>query len=205
MKITDIKEQRANKERCNVFIDGEFRFSADMEDVVKYKISIGREIEQCELEKLINTCEFSKAYKYALTLISRVDYTSFEIINKLKLKGYSIETINGVLEKLYYYKFIDDEKYLKKYVSYCLRIKKYGKNKIIAELKKKGFNSSDVEEIRINEDEEYENIKEITIKKLNSLKGKENLKPKLYRYLLSKGYEYDLIKKAIDEVIDNDL
>lgn len=205
LKITDIKEQRTNKERYNVFIDDEFSFSADMEDVVKYSISIDREIEQCELEKLKNTCEFSKAHKYALTLISKMDYTSFEITNKLKLKGYSIDTINEVLDKLYYYKFIDDEKYLKKYISYCLRIKKYGKNKIIAELRKRGFNSSDIEEIKIDEDEEYDNIKTAAIKKLNSLEGKENLKPKLYRYLLSKGYEYDLIKKAIDEVSDNEL
>lgn len=203
MKITDIKEQKAKRGRYNIFIDDEFCFSADMEDIIKYSISVDREIEEDEIDKLINICEFSKAYNYALSLVSRQDYTSFEIINKLKLKNYSLETINLVLEKLNYYRFIDDERYFKKYINYCLCTKKFGKNKIIAELKKKGFDNSYIDEIIIDEEKEYENIKEIAIKKLNSLNGKESLKPKLYRYLLSKGYEYDLVRKVIAEVLNN--
>lgn len=202
MVITGIKKQRYNEERYNVFIDSKFCFSASGEDIIKYSLNVAKEIEIEELEELIRNCEETKAYNYALNLLSIKDYTSKDIKTKLKLKQYSDKTIQLVLSKLELYKFVNDEEYVRKYIDYSLNVKKTGKNKIIFELQNKGIKSENMEFIEIDEELQYINAYNLASKKLRSIYNKANIKDKLYRYLLSKGYDFDLIKRVVRNLPD---
>jgi regulatory protein len=204
MKITEVSEQKRRKEKYNIFIDGEFCFSANLEDVIKHGIKVSKEITHDELESLIEQCEYSKAYNYSLNLLSKQDYTSFDMIKKLKSRSYGNLTITKVMEKLKSYGLINDVKYAQKYIKYCLDIKKYGKNKIMAELYRLGLKDIEGLDFSICEDTEYGNLREIAIKKYKTIEGKDNAKQKLYRYLLSKGYDFDLIRRAMREVTQDD-
>jgi len=204
VKITEVSEQKRKKERCNVFIDDEFCFSSDLEDIIKYGIKVNREITQEELEAFIEQCEYSKAYNYSLNLLSKKDYTTAEMTKKLKARSYGDSSISRVLDKLKSYGLINDIEYAKKYIRYCLSTKKCGKNKIMADLYNLGLTDIEGLDISICEDAEYENLREIAVKKLRSIEGKDNAKQRLYRYLLSKGYEYELIKRVMREVMQDD-
>lgn len=202
MLITDIKKQKHNESRYNIYIDSKFCFSASGEDIIKYSINENKEIEEEELENIIRRCEETSAYNYALNLLSNKDYTSMEIKNKLKLKEYSLQTIDSVLSKLESYGFINDEKYIKKYIDYSLNIRKTGKNKIMYDLKNRGLKSLDIESFEVDEEMQYANAYNLALKKIKSVSNGTRVEDKIFRYLLSKGYDFDLIKRVIRNVFD---
>lgn len=207
MIITKIKKQRYNESGYNIYIDYKFCFSASSEDIIKYSIKEEKEIESEELESLIKKCEETKAYNYALNLLSIKDYTSMDIKNKLKLKQYSDKTIQSILARLELCEFINDENYIKKYIDYSLNIKKTGKNKIMYDLQKKGIRSSEIESIEIDEEILYSNAYNLALKKIKSINSNTKIEDKIFRYLLSKGYDFDLIKKVLRNIfnsIEND-
>lgn len=201
MVITDIKKQKNNDSRYNIFIDSKFSFSAGNEDMIKYTITEGREIGEDELKDMIIKCEETAAYNYALTLLGIRDYSLKDMKSKLKQRHYSEQTICSILSKLQAYEFIDDEKYAKKYVDYSLNIKKIGKNKIMYDLQTKGIKLSNIDSIEIDEEKQYENAYNLALKKMNSLKNTTKPSEKVIRYLLSKGYEFDVIKKVVQVLI----
>lgn len=203
MVITEIKKQRYNESRYNIYIDSKFCFSASEEDLIKYTLTENRGLEEEELDEIIKKCEESNAYNYALNILNNRDYTSMDIKNKLKQKQYSIQTIESVLSKLESYGFIDDEKYIKKYVDYSLNIKKTGKNKIMYDLKSKGLKSSEIESIEVNEEIQFSNAYDLALKKLKSINSNKRIEDKIFRYLLSKGYDFDMIKRVIRKIFDS--
>lgn len=203
MVITEIKKQRYNESRYNIYIDSKFCFSASEEDLIKYTLTENRGLEEEELDEIIKKCEESNAYNYALNILNNRDYTSMDIKNKLKQKQYSIQTIESVLSKLESYGFIDDEKYIKKYVDYSLNIKKTGKNKIMYDLKSKGLKSSEIESIEVNEEIQFSNAYDLALKKLKSINSNKRIEDRIFRYLLSKGYDFDMIKRVIRKIFDS--
>lgn len=203
MIITNIKKQKQTESRYNIFIDSKFCFSAANEDIIKYSITEGKEIDKDDLENLIKKCEESTAYNYALILLNTRDYTSKDIRTKLKQKHYSEQTINIVLSKLQLYEFINDERFAKKYIDYSLNIKKIGRNKIMYDLQNRGIKNSDIESIEFDDEIQYSNAYNLALKKLKSIKNTAKPEEKVFRYLLSKGYEFDTIKKVLRKIFDN--
>ena len=73
---------------------------------------------------------------------------------------------------------------------------------LLFKLKRKGVSDTLVlhaMEERDMEKREYEVLKRAAVKKYRSLKGKEGLRDKLYRYLMGKGFDSAMIIEAINE------
>lgn len=202
MKVSSIEKQKNNK-RCNVFIDGEYGFSASMEDIVKYSIEEGKEFDKDEIDGIIEKCELSKAYERALIMLDKKDYLEIELIKKLKLLKYTDKTIYMVIEKLKSFNFINDDRYIKRYINDCISLKKFGRRKILHNLAQKGLKSIDADNINIDSEIEYHNALELAEKKLKLFHNEKNPKEKIYKYLLSKGYEYDIIKMVITKLFNS--
>lgn len=203
MKITSIIKQKYNEDRYNISIDGVFAFSASLEDILKYSIEENLELDRERIDYLIRQCEATKAFKYSLYLIERKDYTTKEIENKLLLKEYSELTVKEVIDKLSKLGFIDDNRYTERFVRDRLHLKKYGKRKILHELTMKGLSRETMDEIEIEEDVEYNNARSLAEKKYNQIKEKNNVKDKLFRFLAGRGYEFNLIKRVVNEIVKN--
>jgi len=118
---------------------------------------------------------------------------------KLKLLEYNLtqNKINDIIKLLKNDNFINEERFALAYVQGKFRIKKWGKNKIIAGLKQKKISDTIIQNVIKNiDDDEY--IK--TLKHLinNRIKDKKDLHDKIFlnktiNYLRTKGYEYHLI------------
>lgn len=66
MKITSISGQVKNPNRVNVSVDGKYRFSIDVFQLVDLGIKLGKEYDEDELVALEQESEFSKLYARAL-------------------------------------------------------------------------------------------------------------------------------------------
>jgi regulatory protein len=203
MKVTEINLQKNNVKKYNIYIDGVYNFSADLDDVIKHAIKIDMELNQQQLEMLIDVCEYTKAFNQSLNMIEMKDYTIHEIEVKLKNKGYSDNTIEKVIIKLVDLGFLNDSKYLVKYCKDSIHIKKHGLKKIEYDLKKKGLTEHEIILGQDDKEAMYQHALELANKKYRQLEGKNDIKGKVYRYLVSKGYDYDMIKKITNKICNN--
>ena len=145
--------------------------------------------------------EKSVALSKAVTLLGKNLKTKSQMRKYLTEKGYSPQIVNYVLEKLAEYNYINDENYAKIYVRSVKN--KYGKIKIKTELKLKGVSEKIIDDVLLEFESEEDVILTLATK---YLKGKEptyeNLS-KLYRFLLSKGFEYDEVSRCVKSFKEN--
>lgn len=66
LKITDLKQGVRNENRVNVYINGKYRLSLDIAQVVDLGVKVGLEITKERLAELKKASEFGKAYQRAL-------------------------------------------------------------------------------------------------------------------------------------------
>lgn len=140
--------------------------------------------------------DFNKALKYAFILLKFRQRHSAEILNRLTKKGYSLEVIEDVLDYLKKNKYIDDEEFVKNYIS-TLSKKGFGRRKILAGLKNMNISEKVLEDLEIPSNDEK--ILQLIDKKINQYKGKKNVVGKILRYLLSRGFEYDEILNCLNK------
>lgn len=195
-KITDIARQKRVKTRFSVFIDGEFVCGLDEVTVAAARLSIGDEITEDELKKLVFSSEVNCAFERAVSYLSSVPRARKEVYMYLIGKGYEKSIVIEVLNKLDSYRYIDDRAYAELYIK--SKSKKYGNFRIAAELRQKGVDGKIVDELLDDTDED---AVEVARKYLKSHRGADV--QKLKRFLASRGYSWDAVSDAVSELADD--
>lgn len=188
--ITEITYQTKNKNRCNLFIDGDFFAGVSLETVIKHRLKVGNNVDKTELSNLIENDERSEALAKAADYVSKSLKTKRQIKDYLIKKGYSEETAWYCIDKLKEYDYVNDCEYSKRYIESVS--KNCGKRLIEYKLMMKGVKKEDVISAYDNvEIDAKSNAKAIAEKYLkNKELTKENLL-KAYRYLMGRGFSYD--------------
>lgn len=195
-KITDIKEQLKNKKRVSVYLDGEFYCGLDLITALKYRLKVGEFIDESRLVKIQFEAELQACFDRALNFISASVKTQKQIQDKLKKLGYLDEIIEKVIEKLKSYGYVCDSDYAKRFTNTYKSTK--GKRLIKLELMKKGVKDIDAQTALNEIESQQDACNAIADKYLkNKEKDKKNIL-KCYKYLLSKGFDYDEAKQAVD-------
>ncbi|WMJ71755.1 regulatory protein RecX [Cytophagaceae bacterium ABcell3] len=131
-----------------------------------------------------------------------------EVHTKLKQYALKANDIEEIISFISDEGFVNDERFSKIYAGSKFRLSKWGKNKIKAGLFAKGV-SGTLAENAINEEIEKEEyylcLKELYQKKQAEVALKEGLsaidiKNRVFRYLLGKGYEMELIYEVEKEL-----
>jgi regulatory protein len=125
-----------------------------------------------------------------------------EVRNKLYELGFSTITVDDQISELIAADILNEERFAKSYARGKWRILHWGRNKIKQQLKLKNVSDYCIKKAlqEIPEDDYQCKLEELTIKKWGELRterSKQMKKAKVYRYLLQKGYEQDLILSCI--------
>jgi len=127
-----------------------------------------------------------------------------EVRDKLYAYGLHEEEVENLLSYMIEEGFLNEERFAVAFVGGKFRIKKWGRNKILQELKLRKISPNCIKSgmKEINSKEYWETLKGLTEKKWDSLSDKDDFirNQKVFRYLMSRGYETDLIQEAIEEV-----
>ena len=127
-----------------------------------------------------------------------------EVTMKLKSWGLIQEAIDLLIIELIQFNFLNEERYARSYARGKFRIKKWGKLKIRMALNKRevSFECIDIAMLEIDDKTYLNTLKELLQKKNDVLKETNSYKRKikLIRYLVTRGYEYDLIHDALVEL-----
>lgn len=208
MKITKIEIQKRNKEKANIYVDDKYSFSLSLNGLIESKIKEGADIDEEIIERLKLQDAPRLASVCALNIISYSMKTEKELRRKLSEKKFDDKAIDYAINKMKSYGYLDDAHYVKTYIETRAVPQNWGEQKIIINLLQKGVDinliKNVIEEV-YSDDMKKEAISEVVRKYSNKLNSGDRSKDKqkLYRYLASKGYSYDLINTAITEYFDN--
>jgi len=146
---------------------------------------------------------FKTAITRAESLCARQERCSFDIRAKLKLWNVSSEDIEKVIAQLVSNSFINDERYTAMFVREKTKFNKWGPYKIAQALRAKR-----IPEILIQESlkefgsaDDEKTITDLLKKKASSIKAKStaDLKAKLIRFGVSRGFGYGMIMGIVDK------
>ncbi len=203
-EITAITPQVKDKTRCNVYVDGRFCCGLTLEATVKNRLKVGTIVTEQRLAEIQLESEKNTAFDKALTHISSTRKTEKQVRAFLQTKGYLPVVIDYAVEKLRSYNFLNDGEYAEAYVESVAKRK--GGRLIRMELRQKGVSDEEIDSALDTLDNETE-LAAATAIVQKYMRGKtfekETLQ-KAYRYLMSKGYDYETAKAALSTLGDVD-
>ena len=203
-EITAITPQVKDKTRCNIYVDGRFCCGLTLEATVKNRLKVGMVVTEQRLAEIQLESEKNTAFDKALTHISLTRKTEKQVRTFLQTKGYLPVVIDYAVEKLRTYNFLNDGEYAEAYVESVAKRK--GGRLIRMELRQKGVSDEEIDCALDTLDNETE-LAAATAILQKYMRGKpfdrETLQ-KAYRYLMSKGYDYETAKAALTTLGDMD-
>ena len=162
-----------------------------------------------EMNKRYRTLTPEQAYVKIRHFCAFQERTHQEV--KMKLHGYGIgwTDIGEIASKLIEEGFLNEERFAMAFVGGKFRIKQWGRKKIELELKKKqvsGHNIRIALRDAIDMAEYEKTMLKVIEKKWSSIKPETDSlftkKAKTHAYLFQRGFEQDLIGKAINKFLD---
>lgn len=137
------------------------------------------------------------------------DRSHKEVRNKLYELGCKAKEVEEYLTDLITSGLLNEERYARSITRGKFRIKQWGRNKIVQHLKAQNISSYCIKNAltEINPQEYILTLKMLSEKKWVQMKAERNYfkkKSKLYKYLLHKGFESDLIADIIQEIIETE-
>lgn len=145
---------------------------------------------------------FSEVLTKLMRFCAYQERSTWEVETKLKTYGLPAAEGDKVVDLLINDNFLSDQRFAEAFVKGKVNAKRWGRYKIIQGLSAKGIRGEIANSALEGIDSTIykENLIYLRDRKLEQLIGKEKLKEKVYRYLLSKGYESALIAEQLAEI-----
>jgi len=129
-----------------------------------------------------------------------------EVQQKLYELGIRKQDHDEILSTLIEEDYLNEERFAKAFAGGKFRMKDWGRKKIFYALKEKRVSEYSIKQAmkEIDEEDYWKNLKELVEEKYGTLKDEQHLvrKKKTIDYMLQKGYEFDLVTKAVNELIN---
>ena len=205
--ITQISENKKNKNRVSIFVNDEFVLSCDKELIYTKSLKKGQSVDVSTLRELAIEDDYLRARDTSFRFLEKTMKTEKQVRDRLLEKEFEPSTIDRVIVLLEEYNLLDDRHYVELFLKEKLRSR--GIKKVTYELYNKGINKEMLEEILEDFDTgslEKESCQKLAEKKFSEIKKKEEdrykQKSKLYAFLAGKGYGYEMINAVIRQVMD---
>lgn len=199
-KITALKLQKRNRQRVNVYLDGEFAFG--LSRIVAAWLEVGQELSEDRVAQLQAEDTLEVAYQRALKFIGYRMRAVAEVQDKLKDYGFAEEEIAGVVERLRRNGFIDDERFAEAWVENRVEFRPRSHRALSFELRQKGVPDEVIDETleKTISDEELAYL--AATKQSRKYKDLEwpDFRRKMGAYLARRGFAYNIIAPAMDQV-----
>jgi len=211
VKITSIAAQLKNPDRVNISVDGKYRFSLTITQIVDLDIKVGGEYSEEELNRFETESEFGKLYARALEYTLMRPHSAKEVRDYLWRKtratkyksrtgelkeraGVSEGLTDRVFKRLLEKGYVDDEKFARWWVENRNVRKGTSQRKLTMELRAKGLPMS-VIEAALNETKrsDSDELTKIIAKKQSRYDDPQ----KFMQYLVRQGFSYDDVKAAL--------
>jgi len=203
-EIIKIKKNSYNN-ICIIDLNDDTNIKLHIDLIIKYGLTKGKIFDQDMKSKFESEQESIDAISYGIRIVSLRPRSIKEFKQKLRLKKFSDSGINNAVKKLLELNLLNDFDFANKFIEHLVKIKRFGKLRIMNELRKKGIQESIIrvltDEIEIS-DEQFELIVKSTLRKLRMVSNKslEKQKNSILIYLKNKGYSLETALKVLEMV-----
>ncbi len=150
--------------------------------------------------------DFKKAYNRASSLCARREYCSGDIHRKLYDWKVDKAIADKVVAKLIEEQFVDDLRFAKFYVRDKSKFNRWGKDKIVWQLRMKKVDQAIIDEAveELNDDEMLEILTQLLIEKNRTIKEPDSYKRKasIIRFAAGRGFSFDQINEVLEKILE---
>lgn len=193
--ITALQVQKKNKERVNVFLDGEFVFGLHI--TAAAALTRGQELSAAEITVLKQDDERHGAYQRALRFLGYRPRSRAEIEKYLGDKGYPAGLVAEVVERLVNEQYIDDEAFSRFWVENRNRFRPRGARALRYELRQKGVERDDIDAALEAVDDEAAAWDAVAgkLERWQALEQAQFMQ-KVGGFLARRGFSYDTVRQV---------
>lgn len=201
--IITSKPGRGNK--IHVMVDDEYLTTVDDEFWYAEGFVSGAEVDGQTVAAFQERATYRRAYNQALWILSHSPKTRKALIQKMIRSEVDPDIAEQVADQLVELRVIDDRAYAEKWAEEVSRQRKYAPDQIVRGLISKGIErelaQDVVEELEIDEKPQLKSmIRQKYHKNLSDPMGIRRTCTAMMR----KGYQYSDIRRAIDEILEED-
>jgi len=204
-KITRMERQKHKNTRVSVFVDDEYSFSLSDEAVIEYGLTVGKDVNTLPLEEIYIEDQYRQALSSAFNHMSRSEKSEKQLSDFLYKKEFSQKTVNRVIARLKELNYLDDFVFARNFIE---NSKNAGVNAIKMKLKMRGISDAIINEALqdISEDDQLSRAMELAQKQLPKYAKYETYdqKRKINDFLYRKGFQWDVIKSAVERIFSED-
>jgi regulatory protein len=167
-------------------------------------LKVGSVVDETKLLSVAFDSDVDAAFNKCIDLLARSLKTERQIVTYLTGKGYSDEVTAVVVGKLKGYHYIDDVKYAQLYTAQNSTSK--GARRIKLELGAKGIDRqlSDAAADSIDAEKSADTARQLAEKYMKNKNTDVKMLVKLQRYLLTRGFEYEVISSIVNGYRNSD-
>ena len=204
--VTQISPQRRKANRRNIYLDGAFAFGCNLNVVAKFHLREGLVLTAEEVERIRQGEVRQDCFDSAMRFIERRMQSRNELKQKLARQEHDASTIESVLDDLERLGYVDDAKFAASKVESAAKVRHHGRRRAAIELMKKGVTGESARKALDNTYDTHDSLsvaRELARKKFKSLASlpPEVARRRLVGMLSRRGFEYDVVRPVIDEVL----
>lgn len=198
-RITALTQQKRNRQRVNIFLDGEYSFS--LTRIVAAWLGVGMELSDEKIAQLQSEDERETAYQRVLNYIAYQPRTAQTVRQYLQRRKIHPDTIGWIMERLERSGLINDADYAQRFVGNRVETHPRGRRALFYELKRRGVPEDLIEESTkdINEEKLAYQAALHQARKYIHLEWKV-YRQKMLRYLAQRGFDYETSSEAARRV-----
>jgi regulatory protein len=198
-KITAIQVQKRNRQRVNLFLDGEFAFG--LSRIVAAWLQVGQELDEDKIASLQSEDGHEAAYQQALKFIDVRTRAEAEVRRNLKEHDFAPEVIDEVLERLRRAGIVDDTRFAQNWVENRRDFRPRSRRALAQELRQRGLEVEAIAGALDGIDDE-ESAYQAALSQSRKLKSMEwqDFREKLSGFLARRGFSYEVILPTVKRV-----
>ncbi len=199
--ITALRFQKRNKDRVNVYLDGQFAFGLTAIEAVRLRV--GQMLSDDDVARLQVQDEVERAYERALYFLSYRPRSEAEVRRNLRKKNVEDRVAEVVVERLTRTGLLDDQEFARYWVESRLQFNPRGVRALRHELRQKGISDPVITDTLadFNEEAAARKAAEAGVRRLACLEGRD-FRRRLGAYLARRGFPYAMIGPLVEEMLE---
>ncbi|MFZ4813188.1 MAG: RecX family transcriptional regulator [Phototrophicaceae bacterium] len=200
-KITSLEIQVNNKERVNVYLDGEYGFSLAL--MAAATLRKGQVLTEAEVARLGEADHVSKATDAALRFLGVRPRSRHEVNQRLTLKGYDPAKIEAALNQLEQMGYLNDADFARYWVENRDTFKPRSPSQLRMELRQKGVADAIINDVLAPLDA-TDAAYRAALAKLTRYKGLpySEWRQRLGAFLMRRGFGYSTVAEVLAQIKD---
>lgn len=204
--VTALEFQQRNKERVNVYLDGEYAFS--LTAIEAARLHKGQILTDIEIKELKNEDEIQRAVDSAARFLAHRPRSEAEVRQNLSKKQFPVTVVDAALEKLRKLGYLDDFAFARYWLENRSAFNPRGPRAIQYELQQKGVSREIVEQV-LEGFESYDAAYRAAASKAKRMQGldQQTFRVKLGSFLQRRGFSFstnrDVIEQLMNELVED--